>query len=458
MPIFNLTIDDTTPLIRYDPPNAWSDSSHTDTSYTQYSNQTFHTTNRSGATATLTFNGSAVYLFGAFRSNHDVYVVTLDGDRTVRNGHANGTDEFQQLMFSATNLGANQHDLVLTNNYTTVNASWVDVDYIVVTSGDGKTQTQAHATTLDDGDPSISYSDGWADTPNGLVTNYYNNIIHVTNQTGAHATISFEGNEIAVYGATSDNHGLYTVVLDGGLSMQLNGSAPRGVFRPRNMLYHSSDLSNDRHALQIQNIDTSASHYLDLDEVVVSKWGRWSADGNTTSSHSGSHVGSIVGGVIGGVVGLIAIILALFIFCRAHRRKKYGLNGSSAEKNNRSNSRTMIEPFDSSRSTSTPANAVPSDSSGDASRRILTGAPQLSSIAEDPFTHQQPSALPPTSKQTSPRIPPPSTGSSTASANEISSNHPTLPSALGESMVEDVPPPNYAEATAHQTAPTTQPG
>ena len=66
----------------------------------------------------------------------------------------------------------------------------------------------------------------------------------MTNQTGARATISFEGNSIALYGATSDNHGQYTVVLDGGLSMQLNGAAPQGMFRPQNMLVRRDILTD----------------------------------------------------------------------------------------------------------------------------------------------------------------------------------------------------------------------
>ncbi|KAI0783846.1 hypothetical protein BC629DRAFT_529054 [Irpex lacteus] len=236
MPIFNITIDDASPFIQYAPSGAWSDSSHADAAYTSYLNDTFHATNASDATATVTFNGSAVYLYGAFRGNHDVYRVTLDGDNTFRNGRSNGSDEFQQVMFSATGLSRDQHELVLKNNYTTTIPSYVDVDYVVITSGDGNSQTQSNDTVLDDGDPSIVYSEGWEDTPNQLITDYYNNTFHVTNQTGARATITFEGNAIAVYGATSDNHGPFTVVLDGGISTQLNGTAPTGVFRPQNLL------------------------------------------------------------------------------------------------------------------------------------------------------------------------------------------------------------------------------
>lgn len=66
----------------------------------------------------------------------DAYSVTLDGTTTLKNGNSNGGPQlFQQLMFSATNLSEDQHQLVLENRYTTPNPSWVDVDYILVTSG-----------------------------------------------------------------------------------------------------------------------------------------------------------------------------------------------------------------------------------------------------------------------------------------------------------------------------------
>ncbi|KAI0783864.1 hypothetical protein BC629DRAFT_530091 [Irpex lacteus] len=103
MPIFNLTVDDTSPLIRYEPPGVWIDSSHSDPAWPSYLNGTFHATNQRNATATLTFNGSAVYVFGAFSINHDAYSVTLDGQTTIKNGSSNRSAEaFQQVVFSAT--------------------------------------------------------------------------------------------------------------------------------------------------------------------------------------------------------------------------------------------------------------------------------------------------------------------------------------------------------------------
>ncbi|KAI0342651.1 hypothetical protein BDW22DRAFT_131485 [Trametopsis cervina] len=136
MPVFNLTIDDTSPLIQYN--GSWGDSSHDDDLWSAYINGTFHATDVLGASATLTFNGSAVYLYGAYRPNHDQYWATLDGVTTIANGNPNSsTNLFNHLMFSASNLGPQQHQLILQNKYQTTGPSWVDVDYILMTSGDG---------------------------------------------------------------------------------------------------------------------------------------------------------------------------------------------------------------------------------------------------------------------------------------------------------------------------------
>ncbi|KAI0783837.1 hypothetical protein BC629DRAFT_1723730 [Irpex lacteus] len=285
MPVFNLTIDDTSPLIQYDPAGGWSDSSHADDYWSAYSNGTFHATDQLGAKATLTFNGSAVYLYGAFRPNHDIYWTTLDGSTSIRNGNPNSTENlFQRLMYSAEDLSSEQHQLIVENKYNTSGPSWVDVDYVLVTSGDGILS--------------------WDDSPNDFITSYYNNTMHRTSQTSATATISFEGNAITVYGATSTNHAAFSVALDGGVPIVLNGSAP--VPRFQNMLLHT---------LTMSNVDTTGM-WFDLDKVVVSKWGEWNISGATSqyvlvnlgSVQLTSAVAPIVIGVVVGVMGCLIVL------------------------------------------------------------------------------------------------------------------------------------------------------
>ncbi|THG98734.1 hypothetical protein EW026_g3508 [Hermanssonia centrifuga] len=290
MPVFNLTIPDTSPLIAYD--GTWGDSSHIDSAWVDYANGTFHATQEYGASATLVFNGSAVYIFGARRDNHDYYTTTLDGMSTT----------------GATNLGGQQHRLVLTNTFTTPADPWVDIDYMVITSGDGNAQTQSADVWLDDGAHNIAYSDGWDTSPNGLEASYYMNTMHRTNVNGASASLLFNGSAITVYGATSTDYGLFSISLDGNdPPLLLNGSAP--VFRPQNMLvnvflfanimyavrdeavmaydlcaqYYAGGLSDETHNLTFTNADPNGS-WFDLDKFVVSTWPTFETVATSSSS------------------------------------------------------------------------------------------------------------------------------------------------------------------------------
>jgi hypothetical protein len=90
---------------------------------------------RKDATATLNFYGTACYYFGAKRSNHGQYTVSLDKNATQSDGYEPDPGQFQQLLYSAENLELANHTLTITNG--PVNGLWVDVDYIVFTTGDG---------------------------------------------------------------------------------------------------------------------------------------------------------------------------------------------------------------------------------------------------------------------------------------------------------------------------------
>ena len=79
-------------------------------------NGTFMVTAQSGSTASLTFNGTAVWLYGSKGENNGKYNVTLDDDSVfVGNGFSDG-DLFQQVLFKATGLdGSRTHRLTVGN-------------------------------------------------------------------------------------------------------------------------------------------------------------------------------------------------------------------------------------------------------------------------------------------------------------------------------------------------------
>lgn len=96
----------------------------------RYSDSTFTLTSKSEASATLTFNGTGVWIFGARRSNHGLYNVTLDG--SVLDGQ-NGFAEdpaFQQPLFVSPSLQNIQHSLTISNAGTNFGQNFLDIDFV----------------------------------------------------------------------------------------------------------------------------------------------------------------------------------------------------------------------------------------------------------------------------------------------------------------------------------------
>jgi hypothetical protein len=92
--------------------------------------------------------------------------------------------------------------------------------------------------------------------------------LSLTNTKGGKATLNFYGNAVALYGATSSNHGPYSVSLDGGDSQSFNGS--QIAFRPQQLLYLASGLKTGQHTLTLVNDDDQT--FTDIDFAIVSQY------------------------------------------------------------------------------------------------------------------------------------------------------------------------------------------
>jgi hypothetical protein len=62
--------------------------------------------------------------------------VSVDGHFTTANGSSPDIDNFQTLLYGTTDLTYGTHEVVLLNSGA---PSYLDLDYIVVVSGDGNT-------------------------------------------------------------------------------------------------------------------------------------------------------------------------------------------------------------------------------------------------------------------------------------------------------------------------------
>lgn len=83
-----------------------------------------------GASASLSFNGTGVWIYGAKRSNHGPYNVTLDGTTYFDNGYYDG-QVFQQILFSAVGLdGTTPHLVTIANSRVDAIRPYLDIDSV----------------------------------------------------------------------------------------------------------------------------------------------------------------------------------------------------------------------------------------------------------------------------------------------------------------------------------------
>ena len=99
----------------------------------RYSNNgTFTVTTAYDASATLTFNGTAVWVYGAKRDNHGPYVAVLDGQVYQGNGYYD-SQMFKQVLFSAVELDdAKTHTVSVTNRPNDDTRPYLDIDYVSI--------------------------------------------------------------------------------------------------------------------------------------------------------------------------------------------------------------------------------------------------------------------------------------------------------------------------------------
>lgn len=92
---------------------------------------TFTKNNVTGGTATLTFdfNGTAIWIYGAKRTNHGTYSVQIDG-ATFSDLNGNANDLFQQSLFNTSTLSQEMHTVKLTNTATSTTDPYVDIDMV----------------------------------------------------------------------------------------------------------------------------------------------------------------------------------------------------------------------------------------------------------------------------------------------------------------------------------------
>ncbi|KAI6101741.1 hypothetical protein EDD16DRAFT_1648126, partial [Pisolithus croceorrhizus] len=121
------TIDDPDPRFQYQG-SLWSSPSDV----TVYSNGTGHYTEEQ-TSATLTFTGEMVTLFGKTGPSNGPYTVQLDGGQTNTYNATINLPYYGITLFHADNLGSGQHQLTITNS-PSASGQGLGIDYAIVSS------------------------------------------------------------------------------------------------------------------------------------------------------------------------------------------------------------------------------------------------------------------------------------------------------------------------------------
>ena len=86
-------------------------------------------TKQPSETASFTFNGTSIEIFGAKRGNHGFYQVNVDSTLyPTGNGHADDPGLFQTSLFAATNLSQGLHHVTVSNQGST----YFDIDFVSI--------------------------------------------------------------------------------------------------------------------------------------------------------------------------------------------------------------------------------------------------------------------------------------------------------------------------------------
>ncbi|KAK0206138.1 hypothetical protein DFS33DRAFT_1272690 [Desarmillaria ectypa] len=297
------TIDDFNPMIVYEPSSAWRPGNKTaDPEASKqvnsiYSNNgTFTLCQQYGAMATFKFNGTGVGIYGTKRSNYGTYTATLDGIINRFNGYSQNSI-YNQALFESSSLQNGAHILVLTKTQNNSSLNFLDVDY-------EKTRGSHMNRPMPGPRKQISTGSKIRVASDSLLLSVLRvtkpcSALSRTTQANASVTLTFNGEEVRIYGFIGPNVSPYLVQWD----------SFSGV-----MLYQTSDLGLGKYTVTLMNTPNNTAESLSIAYTVVTD--------NTTdmsSDASSLSTGAIAGVVVGAAVGLAALALIIFFWRRGRK-------------------------------------------------------------------------------------------------------------------------------------------
>ncbi|KAJ7713000.1 hypothetical protein B0H16DRAFT_1678742 [Mycena metata] len=314
----NVTVDDFDSIVSYADQAAWETPDPSSTSFNANTNQwlmgTYHSTSVTNATVSFNFTGPAIYVWGGAGPDYGSYEVLLDGKSTTKSAYAASNASAPYLLYSADNLAYAAHTLTLRNlgkQGTDGGGGTFLFDFLRATAQLAPSGATVANKTLEENNSALTYTGTWGSNKS---PNFSGGGSTFTNADNASVSFSFNASAIYVLGDKKNDHGLYTVVLDGGPPQLYNGiSGCGGAFgmtceqmKPT-LAYFASNLDSSLHNLTITNIAGVNDSYFDLDSVVLSvpsvyaprALGDGTSSSNTSSPSSGGATSSPSAGSTG---------------------------------------------------------------------------------------------------------------------------------------------------------------
>lgn len=224
-----------------------------------------HWSNTAGATATLSFNGEGLEVYGIKAPNHYNISIAIDeGEAAEAECYAASRTDGNTLIYKSPALAAGDHTAVITvldtANEAAVNPTGISLTYAKALNAEvsepvtpefpGYTIVEDVQTTDSDELFKIHYNGSWSGG-----SSYYPNLFHDGYEHYAHTgdsyDIRFIGSKVEIVASKNQAHGVYTVTIDG----QDAGTADAtttGATTHQQLIYTSDELTYGPHTMHVE--------------------------------------------------------------------------------------------------------------------------------------------------------------------------------------------------------------
>ncbi|KAJ8495389.1 hypothetical protein ONZ45_g12877 [Pleurotus djamor] len=317
MPKLNITLDNNSPLIEYQPQDSWGEGDGTGDPFgIRYSNNgTVRFTSSPGASASFTFHGTGIWIFGAKRSNHGPYNVTLDDTVTFADGFALNPELFQTVLYNATNLKNERHTVTIRNDPSSADTPFLDIDFITFES-ETSSSDSVLAVKVDESTSDFDFSppDSWQPLEFQEETL---NSARLTTDPDASLSFSFTGGYVSLFGVVGPNCGPYSVQIDNLPATNSTFNATSRAYAHNTLLFHAADLGAGNHTLRVTNSPQNPGQELIISHAIV---------GTNFATYTAAMVGSgpsaeVVLIVVSTLAGLLIVGVFVLLIIYFHRKQ-----------------------------------------------------------------------------------------------------------------------------------------